>query len=504
MSDFEFAEVGWEDQGQLGQNVVWNDSYLQEHQGGRYARNETFAVDDIRTEGLSQCHVEILEQFQIRSYATAPIFVGQRLWGVLAAYQHSKPRCWQPLDLRFLAQVATQLGFAVKQASLLSDTEQRANELQVMFDRQQILFRLITKIRESLDLDTLFTTTATEVRKALKADRVGVFQFQLDSHYCDGEFVAESVVPGFCSVLGVQVHDQCFGEKYLVPYKTGRIQVISALQNANLHECHIRLLQQFQIQAQVLVPIVKDQMLWGLLCIHQCNAGRDWQSSEIDFIKQVATHFSVALKHSDLLTQSQTQSQQLAVTLASLQSANEQLETLTRLDSLTQIANRRYFDEFLQQEWDRLLRQKRWLSLILFDIDHFKAYNDCYGHPAGDRCLKYIAQEIQALLSDAAALFARYGGEEFAVILPETDQTGAVGVAETIQRLVQSLQIQQCSSISHQAVVTISLGVVSQIPQVGQSHSPKTLISAADEALYRAKANGRNQCIVYSPNTFLV
>ncbi|HEY9644974.1 MAG TPA: GAF domain-containing protein, partial [Chroococcidiopsis sp.] len=105
VEDFEFAEPGW-DIGTLGQNTIWNDSYLQEHQGGRYRSNECLTVADVYTAGLSQCHLDVLEQFHIRAYATAPIFIGQKLWGVLAAYQHSQPHQWQHQEIQFLSQVA--------------------------------------------------------------------------------------------------------------------------------------------------------------------------------------------------------------------------------------------------------------------------------------------------------------------------------------------------------------------------------------------------------------
>ena len=164
VNDFEFAEPGWDDVETLGKNTVWNDSYLQEHQGGRYRNNETLVVSDVYSTDLSQCHLEILEQFHIRAYATAPIFVGKKLWGVLAAYQHSQPHEWKKLEIQFLSQIATQLGFAVKQAELLAQAEQKAAELHKANQQQEILFNLVAEIRESLNLDTLFKTTVREVR----------------------------------------------------------------------------------------------------------------------------------------------------------------------------------------------------------------------------------------------------------------------------------------------------------------------------------------------------
>lgn len=132
VSEFEFAEPGWNALEALSKNTVWNDSYLQEHQGGRYRDNQPLVVTDVYQADLSQCHLDILAQFHIRAYATVPIFIGQRLWGVLAAYQHSKPYEWQDTQVQFLMQVAAHLGVAVKQAELLAQAEQKAEELQMV------------------------------------------------------------------------------------------------------------------------------------------------------------------------------------------------------------------------------------------------------------------------------------------------------------------------------------------------------------------------------------
>lgn len=173
-----------------------------------------------------------------------------------------------------------------------------------------------------------------------------------------------------------------------------------------------------------------------------------------------------------------------------LETANHELQRLAAIDSLTQVANRRRFDEYLQQEWQRMLREQLPLSLILCDIDCFKLYNDTYGHQAGDDCLRQVAQVIQNAAKRAIDLPARYGGEEFAVILPNTDQEGAILVAQDIQTGVKEL------GISHSAskvcdTVTVSLGVSNTIPSV--ITSPELLINAADKALYQAKAEGRDR-----------
>ncbi|MGB3509235.1 MAG: diguanylate cyclase [Microcoleaceae cyanobacterium] len=494
VGDFEFTEVGWDDLEELGKNTVWNDTYLQENKGGVYRNNETQVITDVYKAGFSQCHLEMLEQFNIRAYANAPIFVKQKLWGILGAYQHSKPHEWETSEVKFLTQVSAQLGFALQQAQQLAQVEQKAKDLREASQQQMILFNLISEIRESLDLDTLFQTTAKEVRKALRSDRVGIFRFDPDSNYCFGEFVSESVLPAYDSTLSTKVNDYCFGEQYAIHYQQGRMQVLNDIYNAGLKDCHIEVLEQFQVKAQIIMPLIMGSKLWGLLCIHQCENIREWTPSEIRFVRQLAAQFSVALEHSHLLTQTRSQADELAQTLDALQEANFKLERLARLDGLTQIPNRRYFDEFLDQEWLRLTREKQFLSLIMFDVDYFKLYNDFYGHPAGDECLIKIAHAAQKVLKRPADLLARYGGEEFAVILPNTDETGASNIAAQIQLAIKALGIPHVKS--QKQIVSLSLGIATQIPSIDRTS--QEFISEADRALYQAKQQGRDGWIHFN------
>lgn len=177
-----------------------------------------------------------------------------------------------------------------------------------------------------------------------------------------------------------------------------------------------------------------------------------------------------------------------------LRQANLELERLASLDSLTQIPNRRRFDEYLAVEWRLSQREQTYLSLILCDVDCFKAYNDCYGHQAGDSCLQRVAQAIHQTLQCPDGLVARYGGEEFAIVLPHTDLEGAIWIAEAIRTAIINLQIahEQSSVSSH---LTVSLGVWSQIP--GATQISEMGLVAADAALYAAKATGRNCWRIY-------
>ena len=180
-------------------------------------------------------------------------------------------------------------------------------------------------------------------------------------------------------------------------------------------------------------------------------------------------------------------------TVKKLEKANHALSRLANLDGLTQIANRYCFDESLDEEWCRLARDKQPIGIVLCDVDHFKVYNDYYGHQAGDECLRKIAWAILKSARRPADLVARYGGEEFVVLLPGTGREGVQHLASTICTAIRTLHIPHAKS-SSEAVVTISVGGCSLVPEI--SMPPNTLIERADKALYQAKSRGRNQYVL--------
>ncbi len=175
-----------------------------------------------------------------------------------------------------------------------------------------------------------------------------------------------------------------------------------------------------------------------------------------------------------------------------LEEANRTLSMMARLDGLTQIANRRCFDETIAREWSRLLRSQKPLALVLIDIDYFKKYNDCYGHQAGDECLIKVAKALEAAVSRPSDLVARYGGEEFVLLLPEIDIDGAQHLGERAADKIRELQIaHEKSNVAN--IVTLSMGAATLLPN--PLSSPEELIAKADQALYQAKETGRNRLI---------
>ena len=173
-----------------------------------------------------------------------------------------------------------------------------------------------------------------------------------------------------------------------------------------------------------------------------------------------------------------------------LHSATDQLKHLVRTDGLTDLLNRRAFDDAIDAEVRRSSRAGTAFSLLLVDVDRFKTYNDQYGHPAGDECLKVVSQQLKASLKRPADLAARYGGEEFAAILPDTDEDGAYLVAETFRRNLAQLRMPHAAS--ERGYVTASVGVATYMPD-NLHRSALELIQTADAALYSAKAAGRDR-----------
>lgn len=177
--------------------------------------------------------------------------------------------------------------------------------------------------------------------------------------------------------------------------------------------------------------------------------------------------------------------------------ANQELKRLAHCDSLTGLANRRRFDQYLEQVWQGMMEKQQPLSLILCDVDFFKLFNDAYGHPAGDECLRDVAQAIRQTVKRSSDLVARYGGEEMAVVLPNTDAMGAFSLAQTIGDRIAGLQLpHEASKVSK--YVTVSLGVACHVPHANLTC--ELLIADADAALYEAKRTGRNRAILCPKN----
>ncbi|MBD2459517.1 GAF domain-containing protein [Oscillatoria sp. FACHB-1407] len=180
-------------------------------------------------------------------------------------------------------------------------------QIRQQIERETLLREITQRIRQSLDLQTIFETACHEIRQVVQADRVAIFKFRPDSHFDDGEFVAESVVEGFSPVVTIQVHDHCFGKNYSNFYAKGRFQAVDDIYASGLQPCHSNILAQFQVRANLIMPLLSGEQLWGLLCIHQCAAPRHWQPSEIELTQQLASQLAIAIQQASLYDQIQSE-----------------------------------------------------------------------------------------------------------------------------------------------------------------------------------------------------
>ncbi|MFN6527628.1 GAF domain-containing protein [Nostoc sp. ChiSLP03a] len=293
--------------------MVWEDTHLQDTQGGRYAKGESFVVNDIYQMGHSQCHIDILEQYEMKAYIIAPIFAGEKLWGLLAAYQNSGPRDWQPWEETFVTQIGLQFGVAISQAEYLEQVQKKSNQLAQIVEQEKVFTKIVNRIRQSLDVESVFKTTTQEVRQSLQCDRVAVYRFNPD---WGGEFVAESVSTGWTKLVGPDIKT-VLDDTYLQETKGGRYVrgenfVVNDIYEVGLAPCHIEILEQFEAKAYIIVPIFFGDKLWGLLAAYQNSSFREWQSWEVNFLVQTSLQFSLAKSQIDYLELVRVKSEKLA------------------------------------------------------------------------------------------------------------------------------------------------------------------------------------------------
>ncbi|MDB9350196.1 GAF domain-containing protein [Nodularia spumigena] len=307
--------------------MVWEDSHLQETKGGRYAKGESFAVNDIYEMDHAQCHIDILEQFQMKAYMIVPIFAGEQLWGLLAAYQNSGPREWQSWQVSFLTQIGLQFGVAISQGEYLEQVQLKSEQLVQIAAQEKALTKIVNRIRQSLDVDEIFKTATQEVRQLLRCDRVAVYRFSPD---WGGEFVAESVGHNWVKLVGIDIKtvwdDSHLQETQGGRYAKGESFVAKDIYKVDHSPCYIEILEQFEIKAYVIVPIFSGEQLWGLFAAYQNSGPRDWEETEATLLARMGDQLGLALQQTEYLQQLQTQSAQLAEAAAREKAAKELLQ----------------------------------------------------------------------------------------------------------------------------------------------------------------------------------
>lgn len=289
--------------------IIIHDCYFAETYADLYRDGRVQAVSDIQTADLTTCHYELLQELQVRANLAVPITTEESLWGLLVAQQCGGPREWQPTEIELLKQLATQAAIAIQQSELYEQAQieiahRRQTEIALhqQAKREQLLNQVAQRIRQSLNLDEILNTTVAEVRNLLGTDRVIIYRFEPDWKGC---VVVESVAAGWSSILGKEIIDPCFIETYVLQYKQGRIRATSDIYAAGLTPCYIEMLAPFQVRANLVVPILQGEHLWGLLIAHHCRSARSWRTDEVELLTQLATQVAIAIQQSELFGQVQ-------------------------------------------------------------------------------------------------------------------------------------------------------------------------------------------------------
>lgn len=244
------------------------------------------------------------------------------------------------------------------------------------------------------------------------------------------------------------------------------------------------------VHSVLCLPLLAQSRLCGVLYLENDLLAGAFAPERVQILRMLSAQAAISIENARLYGDLE---QQVAERTRELSEANRQLQRLSECDGLTGIANRRKFDATWSQEWKRATRQGLSLAVVLLDVDHFKAFNDHYGHQAGDDCLRQVAEAVAAVARRPEDLAARFGGEEFVVVLPGLTAPQALRVAENLRAAVAACRIPHAHN-SAAAVVTASLGVAAAQP--GPGNRPEQLLAAADAALYQAKHEGRNRIVL--------
>lgn len=281
----------------------------------QYRQGRVRAIDNIYKVGLNDCHIGLLERFAVKANIVAPILQKDELFGLLCAHQCARPREWNPSEIELFRQFALQVGYALDRARMMSQLDSQVNQLQVLMELTQ-------RIRGSLQMEEILATAVQESRKILRADRVIVYCF--DENW-QGTVAAEAVQPGIPKMVWAKIADPCFAESYVEQYRQGRVQAISNVYEAGLTDCHLQQLEKYGVQANLVVPILREEQLFGLLIAHQCSGPRTWHPLDIDLFTQIGIQVGHALEQADILTQTE---QDWIANTTQTQTGNQELQTL--------------------------------------------------------------------------------------------------------------------------------------------------------------------------------
>ncbi|MFK8183463.1 MAG: GAF domain-containing protein [Phormidesmis sp.] len=306
--------------------VTVEDHCFSDQMAEAYRRGRVSTISDIYNQGIPECHIDILAQFQVRANLVVPLLKDNQLWGLFCIHQCSGPRQWQAVEVAFVKRVAAQLDLAMQQADYLNQVQEKTQQLEASVEKEQLITKITERLRNSNNLPKTLQTTVQDIRQMMQADRVGLFQFDADKNYSVGEFVAEDVSAGTNSVMAAKIQDHCFAEDQAENYRKGRYWVVNDTAELDLPDCLAELLSQMQVRASIVVPLLKGKMLWGLFAIHQCQSPREWQDADVQFAHRIGAQLNLALQQSDYLSQVEEQTAKLTETADREKASKELLQ----------------------------------------------------------------------------------------------------------------------------------------------------------------------------------
>lgn len=293
------------------------DACIPEELLDAYRNDRVVPTADVFNAGFHPRHLQLMERLQIKANLVVPILNQGQLFGLLIAHHCLSPHEWQVTETSFLRQLAVQLGIMLDRVALLQARDEEAK-------RSQFLKDIILEVVEADTPEAvLVSLPVAKIRQALQTDRVIIYRFD---ETWKGTIVVESVASGYPQALGAQIYDPCFTRDYVEKYQQGRVQSTPDIRTAGLTECHLRQLEPFAVQANLVAPILQNGQLLGLLIAHQCSGPRTWEKPEIAFFAQAATQVGLALDRAFLLEQRQVAAEQSSLMAAEQQQQRETLQ----------------------------------------------------------------------------------------------------------------------------------------------------------------------------------
>ncbi|MBG1260546.1 GAF domain-containing protein [Nostoc commune] len=379
----------------------------------------------------------------------------------------------------------------------ITDRKQADEELKRQNLRSQLFAEITLKIRESLQINEILQTTVTEVQKLLQADRVLIFQLESDG---SGTVVQEAVLPGWPVILGKNIFDPCFKEEYIERYRQGRVSAMEDIQAAHIQPCHREFLQQFAVRANLVVPILVRENIWGLLLAHQCAAPRRWNNFETELLKQLGNQIGIALSQAQLLEKESQQSQELARSNAELEqfayvASHDLQEPLRMVTSYLQLLERRYknqldanADQFINYAVDGARRMQTLINDLL-NYSRVSTRGQPFMSVNCSIVLEQAIANLQIAIADSKAVVTHHP-------LPEV-MADATQLTQVFQNLIANA-IKFCQN--QQPRIHIGVGK----PDANLHGESLSFIPSTDEWLFGVRDNGIGIESQYAERIFII